>query len=285
MTAIDAVTAALRAAVLLAVLHAGGIALFFAAYAPQLHVSIPAIRKLALWSAAGGALLALLLQAWRAAYLSGAWSGVVDLDMQRLAWSANSAVTLMQIGGCALLLFVSRVRAGLLRWGWLASALLIGSFLATGHTAAHPQRTVLALLLFVHAAVAAFWLGSLPALRLVSRYEPPLRCAQAVRSFSRHAVLAVPLLLAVGLVMAWQLLPNVAALRTSYGLLLVGKFVGFWCLIALAARNQLHWLPRLAAGGAGEHAGFRRTVGVEHGIAIAVVATTAVMTTLFSPDP
>jgi copper resistance protein D len=240
------------------------------------------LRKIAGQAATLGAVLAFLLQSLRAAYLSGAWSDAFDLRMQRLAWESNAALAAVLQGvGCGAIAWAMRSEKK--RFAILGVVSVLSSFTATGHTAGNGLRGMLAPVLVAHVGIAAFWLGALPALLLASDREPD-NGAHIVRAFSNHAMRIVPLLLLAGVGLAWVLLPNLAAFATPYGWLLLAKFNGFWLLIALAARNQLHWLPRLGGGGAAIRAGFCRTVGVEYALALLVVVATAVMTTLFSPE-
>jgi len=94
----------------------------------------------------------------------------------------------------------------------------------------------------------------------------------------------VPGVLVAGLVMAFVLLPGLAALRTAYGQLLVCKAIGFSALMVLAALNKWRWGPILAQRSADGSRAFRRSVAGEYVLIVAVLCITAVLTMFYSPD-
>jgi len=97
------------------------------------------------------------------------------------------------------------------------------------------------------------------------------------------AVRLVPLLASAGALIAALLLPDVAALRRPWGLLLLGKVLLFTSLMALAALNRLRLTPALAGGEARAATRLSRTIAVEYGLICITLAVTAVMTGDFSP--
>jgi copper transport protein len=100
--------------------------------------------------------------------------------------------------------------------------------------------------------------------------------------FSAVAAPLVLLLAAAGLYLAIRELPSVSAIVDSrYGLLLVAKTVTFAVAIALAGYHRRSVVPRVAAGlGA---ASVRRTLTVEAGILLIVLALAAILTQTAPP--
>jgi copper transport protein len=134
-----------------------------------------------------------------------------------------------------------------------------------------------------HVAAAAAWAGGLTFLVAALMWAGSGRwalAAEAVPRFSTLAVGAVVLLLVTGTINGYL---QVKALRglweTTYGLLLLGKVALVLPLLALGAYNNRFAVPRLRAQVASgrEQRRFLRTVGVELGLMVAVVALTAAL--------
>jgi putative copper export protein len=111
--------------------------------------------------------------------------------------------------------------------------------------------------------------------------ESPETAARLVESFSRKATWLVPIILLAGIALAAMLLPGLQAFTQPYGQLLLAKLALFVFLMVLAALNKWRFGPELAAGTAGA---FKRTVLVEYIAICVVLAVTATMTTLYSPE-
>lgn len=126
----------------------------------------------------------------------------------------------------------------------VGAAIAIGSIALTGHTGTASPRWLMAPLLALHALLAAFWLGSLvPLLDALERRKEP---RQAIARFSRLALVAVPLLVLLGIVLARIQLDAWEALNdTRYGLLAIAKVLLVALLLGLAALNKWVLTPRL----------------------------------------
>jgi putative copper export protein len=118
----------------------------------------------------------------------------------------------------------------------------------------------------------------------VSRTERAPVAAEVVNDFSRIAIWLVPAIFLAGGLMALLLIDRWATFREGYGLSLLAKIGGFGALMGLAALNKWRYGPALAEGSSNATAVFQRTVAVEYVLICAVLLTTAVMTTLFSPE-
>ena len=158
--------------------------------------------------------------------MTGDISGMTDPEMLDLLWQSPPGTLLL---GSGLLLVLAGLRAP--RIGpWIVAAggvLALWSFTRIGHVPdAGPVR--LEALLVLHLAAAAFWIGILSPLRRLAGASESLSEAAALgHRFGRIAAVTVPVLIAAGVVMAWWLLGDVAALTTTgYGLTLLAKIAG-----------------------------------------------------------
>jgi copper transport protein len=163
------------------------------------------------------------------------------------------------------------------------SVLLVLTPALAGH--ANVSGTVSTIADFAHVGAAAVWTGGLAFLAAALLWAKNKRwslAAEAVPRFSTLAVGAVAVLVTAGIVNGYL---QVGALRglweTTYGLLLVGKVALVLPLLALGAYNNRFAVPRLRAQTASptERRRFLRTIGVELGLFVAVVAVTAVLVT------
>ena len=160
---------------------------------------------------------------------------------------------------------------------------MCASFALRGHTLDEP-RLVLGALVTCHLLGLAFWVGIFdPLHRLASRDAEAAGALAA--EFSAWAVRIVPALAAVGAALFVILTGNpLAALGTPYGRLLAVKLLLLVPLLGLAALNKLRLTPALDAGVAGAGARLRRSIRFEALIVLAILATTAALTTVASPE-
>ncbi len=223
--------------------------------------------------------------AFKAAMLAGGSSGMADPEMLALLWETPAGTGLLLLGaGLALVL------AGL--WGgglniWIAAAgglLVLWSFSRVGHVA-DAGSPWLDALLFAHLSLAAFWIGILSPLRALVAARGRLAEAAALgRRFGRIASVTVPLLIAAGIVMAWRLVGDLAALiATGYGLALLAKVTGVGVLLAAAAANKLRFVPAMERGDGRAAAGLRRSIALEWLAVCAILFITAGLTELSGP--
>ena len=284
--AIDIASVVLRALGFIALLQAAGTALFLALLGNRLVLATPAVERqgrVSAWHALP------LLVAWQlllAARMGGDLASVLDPAMQRLALAGSAGVAnLLRVA--SLLLVVVALRPGT-AWrtaGFVGATLLAGSFLLTGHTTVGAHHLLLAPLLLLHLWVVAFWLGSLLPLLVVTLREPAVVTGLVASAFSRLAGWLVPCIALAGGLLAWALLPGWAALRTPYGMLLVAKACGYSLLMALAALNRWRLAPAVASGEPLAARRFSAVLVAEYLVLCGVLAATATMTGLFSPEP
>ena len=216
--------------------------------------------------------------------LAGEWSGVLDLRLQGMVWSRRPGLSSIVCGMGLLAVAVGAGRP--LRWGRhvgsVGALVVVGSFALTGHTTEASHSGLARGLVALHVGIVAFWVGAVAGLYQLARQSAPNAVAQAAARFSRTAVWLVPLILPVGSLLIWALLPDLSALRTPYGGFLLAKALGFLGLILLAAMNRLRNLPALAAGAPVALLGFKRVLVAEYVILGSVLAATSTMTSLYS---
>jgi putative copper resistance protein D len=199
--------------------------------------------------------------------------------------SAGSVTLSWRVLGLSLIIAaLRRRRAERSIAGAIGVVILLASFTFVGHTANSALRWLLSPVLLAHLGVVAFWFGALVPLYLVSAHEPAETGARVVAQFSARALWLVAALFAAGVVLAAGLLPDLAALRRPYGLLLLAKVTGFCALMLLAALNRWRFGPALRSGEAAAGRRFRSVVAAEYALMVTVLCVTAVMTTFFAPE-
>lgn len=286
MTA-DFLSIAVRALSFIALFQAAGIALFLTCVVRSASFDAAGrVRRLGMTTAGAGMVLVLAHYLLEAARMAGDLAGVLDPSLQTLVMqsSSSAALGLRLVGLGVLLVSFRMVGITAMRVSLVGVVLALAGFLAVGHTSTHSPRTMLALLLFLHLVVVAFWFGGLVPLHLTAKRETPGTAAQIVERFSSLAIWLVPGLFVAGVVLAAMILPNLAALGTAYGQLLILKVVGFSLLLGLASINKWRLAPALARGDQSAQRFFSRSVAAEWVIIAAVLCITAAMTALFSPE-
>jgi putative copper resistance protein D len=282
----DLLSATLRGLAFVAVLQAGGVALFLGIFGRSLVQSRQRIRRLAVTAAVASVLLLSAQYLLEAARMTGELSGILDAELQRFVLqSAAAKILALRLLGIALAGFsIARSGRGMAVAGVAGGLLIAISFMLTGHTASSAERWLLGPALVLHLLVVEFWFGALLPLGAVIRHESADGAAQIVERFSRIATLLVPFIFVAGLVMTAGLLPSVSALTTGYGLGLVGKASAFALLMLLAALNRWRLGPALAADDPAARSSFTTSVMTEFVIIAAVLMGTAILTTFWSPD-
>ncbi len=280
----DTLSVVLRASSFVALLQAAGTAIFLALSGPYVSHSHAAIRRFGIWSAVVALPLLVAQYLLEPARMAGDFSGILDPALQRTAFRSSTAVTFgARLAGAVLLLAgLSRVRAVGAGLGVGGALFAAASFALVGHTAVHPWRLLLAPALMSHVFIAALWFGSIPALYLVTLREAPDLAARSVEAFSRIAIWVVPGLAIAGTVMAVVLVRHLTTFHEPYGRLLLAKIAGFALLMGVAAVNRLRLGPAVARGATQP---FKRSLAVEYLLIAGILAVTATMTSLYSPEP
>lgn len=285
---IDGVSVILRALGFIAIFQAAGMAMFLALFQGGLAAStVAALRRTGLVAAVAALILLAFHFVLEPARLGGELAAIADAGLRDIvidsplagafAWRAGGLVLLAT--GYAWPVHIARAvpLAG--------AAVVLFAFTQMGHITTHSPGWLLGALLFIHIAAAAFWFGALLPLRRIAMQEPPPNAGRIVEAFSRLALKLVPLLAAAGIALAILLVGNWGNLATAYGRLILLKLGLFSILMLLAALNRWRLGPALASGAPRAAAAFSATVVAEFILISAVLTTTAVLTSFYSPDP
>jgi putative copper resistance protein D len=283
----DVPAIAVRALALICLYQAAGAAFFVALFSRHAARVLPRICRLGVLAAVLGIVLVLLLAPLEAARMAGDFSGAGNAALLRLALrSSRGDAHALQLAGLALVgvgLWFHRAN-GATKWTLFVA--VTGAMLAavaltlTGHTSVNPLRKWLAPLLAVHLLVAAFWFGALWPLWLTLQHESVADAEAVLRRFSKLAIWLVPGIALAGLGMAFLLIDTWSTFRRAYGLILIVKATVFVLLLVLAALNRWRLMPALAS----VRAALRRSILAEYLLIAGVLAMTAVLTSLYSPE-
>jgi copper transport protein len=250
------------------------------------------------WALAfAGTAAALLLQGPRAA--DGSWAEVARFtDFGQTMGSAFGWELVARAGLLVLLLpLLTRTRLAALRRrnpavaGIAAGVALLVSTALTGHAAAGSLVPLAVAATVLHLAAMVLWLGGLAALTAVvlpaSRTAAPgLVTAAGLRHWSAAAYSCVAVLVVSGEYQASRQLNPVQSLwTTAYGVVLLVKLVLVAVIVAAAALAQRHVRALATADGVSAerfargdpHAVLRRSVRIEAGVAVLVLAVTALL--------
>jgi putative copper resistance protein D len=281
----DGIAVAERAAALVCLYQAAGAAFFVVLFQAQLPEVRGRICRLGAGTALCGIALVLLQPPLMAARMAGDFAGLFNGPLLRVALhSSNGAAHAVQVLGLSLIVIGLRSQRVTAWLAVLGAALAAGALVLTGHTSVRPQRALLASLLSVHLLIVAFWFGALRPLWLAVQHEKLADAARVLRRFSRLAAWLVPCIALAGLSLAWLLIGSWSVLRRAYGLLLVAKLCVFVLLMGLAALNRWRYLPGLAAGSPPARRALQRSIVAEYLLIALVLAMTAALTMLFSPE-
>lgn len=217
----------------------------------------------------------------RGANLTGDVSGMTDPEMLALLWSTPvGTALLLRLAGLSLLiagLFMGRAGP------WVSvpgGVIAIWSFNHVGHVSGR-DTTLLDAALTVHLLAVAFWIGVLtPLKRLASSSTTWAMAADVGHRFGVIASVTVPALIVMGVCMGYQLVGSFPALTgTGYGQALILKALLVGALLGLAAANKLRFIPALRMGDPDAATHLSKSISVEWLIILAVLGTTAALTT------
>jgi copper resistance protein D len=284
LTPADVLALSLRAASLVAVLQAAGVALFIWRHGAALDRAARSITTLAIASAVAGILLTVAQQLGEPARLAGSLGGILDPGLQRLSLtSAAGTAAAVRIAGLVMCLVFALAGSRFRFLAWLGVALVAISFALMGHTTTHEPRMMLAALLVVHVAIVAFWFGALWPLHVAVAAQTSSAAGRLLEGFSRDATLLVPAILVAGVALTALLLPSVASLLQPFGLLLITKTAGFAVLLGLASVNKWRLAPLISRGDARAARALRMSLRAEWLLIAIILCVTTALTGLFAP--
>ncbi len=239
------------------------------------------IGALIVLAAAAGVVKILLL----AGSMSEAFAGIFDrsyLGMILRAGEGRAAG--WRLVGLALMACGVFARKPSRTIGLVGAVSAATSFAWIGHVHAQLPHWIPSLLLCVHLLCAAFWLGALGPLLILTRGADVAQIGAAAARFGASALTAVALLIAAGALILWTLLGNVADLWfTDYGRLLSAKLVVVALLLTCAAINKLRLTPRLLQGDDGARSALRFSIRIELLLGGCILLLTAAFTTWVGP--
>jgi copper transport protein len=196
----------------------------------------------------------------------------------RAGWQSTLGTSaLLGVAGAALAIWAFRVAAA---WAlWASAALLVASFLVTGHAATAAPVWLMATNVALHLAGAGFWFAAFAPLIATTRAGSALDAARVMEQFSSRALWLVGLLLASGVVVAWvQVRALENFMTTDYGRQLLVKLALVAVLAAIAAYNKFKLTPALARGDANSSNQMARSIRIETVLMVLVVALAASLT-------
>ena len=238
-------------------------------------------RGLAAAFAVLGLAATILAFSLRGANLTGDVSGMTDPEMLGLLWTTPVGTTLLlRLVGLGLLitgLFLGRAGTWVSALGGVVA---IWSFDHVGHISSR-DTVLLDIALMLHLLTIALWIGVLtPLKRLASSPDTFNMAANVGHRFGVVATATVPVLIIVGGYMGYQIVGSFTALvGTGYGQALIIKVLLIVALLGLAAANKLRFIPALRAGDSAAASHLSKSISVEWLFIIAVLGTTAVLTT------
>ncbi|MBU2994347.1 CopD family protein [Octadecabacter sp. 1_MG-2023] len=238
-------------------------------------------RGLAVAFAVLGLMATILAFSLRGANLTGDVSGMTDPEMLGLLWTTPvGTALLLRLVGLGLLiagLFIGRVGIWV---SVLGGIIAIWSFDHVGHVSGR-DTTLLDIALTLHLLAVALWIGVLtPLKRLASSSATYASAADVGHRFGVVAMVTVPALIIAGGYMGYKLVGSLEALvGTGYGQALIIKVMLVGLLLGLAAANKLRFIPALRSGDPAAANHLSKSISVEWLVILAVLGTTAVLTT------
>ena len=162
----------------------------------------------------------------------------------------------------------------------LGFILLLISFRYGGHVSV--LSTSLQFALAVHFTCFAIWIGNLYPLLVLASGDDIGGLQVTLRRFGDHAVIFVGLLLAAGILLAFNLVQSPAEfLNTAYGRALSLKLLLVVAILGIAALNKIKLVPVLLAEAGVQR--FQKSLQIEIGVAAALLMATAWMSTIVGP--
>ena len=167
---------------------------------------------------------------------------------------------------------------------WSALALLLVSFLVTGHAATAAPVWLAAANVGLHLAGAGFWFAAFWPMIGATKTLPPEAAGRVMGQFSTRALWFVLLVLASGVVVSWIQLQSMAGLiSTDYGVRLIVKVVLVLLVLAMAAFNKFKLTPALVRDTTGAAARMARSIRLESAVMLLVVVAAASLTLVTPP--
>lgn len=167
---------------------------------------------------------------------------------------------------------------------WIGAALLLASFLVTGHAATAAPVWLASTSVGVHLVGAGFWVAALLPLMNSTTSVSQTDAGRIMDKFSSHALWFVGAILVSGAVVSWIQLRSIAALiNTDYGFRLLIKLALVLVVLGFAAFNKFTLTPALKHDNVGAARRMARSIGIEAVIMLLIVAAAASLTFVTPP--
>ncbi len=203
------------------------------------------------------------------------------------AWSAAMKSTLslsaaIGIPGALLAIWAFGRR---IEWAlWSGFALLIASFLVTGHAATAVPVWLAATTVGLHLIGGAFWFAAFAPLIATSKVSAAPEASRVMDQFSSRALWLVGLVLLSGVVVGWIQVRSPANLPTTdYGQRLLVKLGLVIAILGIAFWNKTRLTPALAKGDGDAGARMARSIRIESVVMLLIVAAAASLTLATPP--
>jgi putative copper resistance protein D len=207
----------------------------------------------------------------------GDGSTLFDPDTFALSWSTlGSSTLILAIGALAI------AAGSLTRISWLAGAgavILAAGFAFTGHTQGLDDPGLAPLAVGGHVLLAGFWVAAPVTLRPSAMLSDAVLHARLAR-FSMIAVAVIPILVALGVWLAWRIAGGIGPLLNSnYGRLLLLKLAVAVAAMGLGAVNKQVITARILSDPPKGRRWLSRTLVAEAALfAVAILAVSAATT-------
>jgi putative copper export protein len=274
---LEALAALAKAILYTGVLLGAGSALVAASLGPRLNGLQSASATVARWGGAAAAVASLAVFALLISRLGGFDPTIISTVLE----TPSALAAGLQFAGGALLIFSSVTsRSRLL--SLIGAVLAIASFGINGH--APSLGLVEGVIAFLHVSAASWWAASLPLLAYACKRQNQTDLVALVRRFSGIAMTIVGGLVIAGAAIVLSLVDfSRQPWLSPYGQLLTLKIAFAGSALGLAAFNKFRLTPRLAAGHPAASSALLRSIQLEIGFILAVLITTAILTTYSSP--
>ncbi len=211
----------------------------------------------------------------------GDGTNLFDSELMPLAWMVLGDSTLAILAGAAV--SVGGVWLGSRLTAALGAAALSFGFGLSGHAQGLADPGLAPIAVAVHVFIAGFWLAA-----PVSLYPAPTQedseLLSRLRRFSSIAVVAIPVLIALGAWLAWTLVGGPEKLfGTTYGLLLLAKLAIGIVAMSLGALNKQVITAKVAADPAIGRKWLRVTLLCEATLFAAAIIVVSAATTIGGP--
>ena len=157
----------------------------------------------------------------------------------------------------------------------VVAGVMVASYLLEGHTASKHDRIFYAIVLFVHLAAAHWWLGALYPLSNASRVSSRSQFGELIDSFSKVAIVTVPVLIVAGAALLLSLVDWKIDFENAYQQRFLVKIGLVAALLALAVRNKFWLTPLLNETSVDGNYLMRRSIQYEILVALALLVITA----------